>query len=483
MVEQPQAKTRTDLEKSTVTRVTRRVVPILVVLYFLSFLDRTNISFAALEMNADLGISQSAFGLGAGLFFIGYFFFEVPSNIILHRVGARVWIARIAVTWGFLSASTGFVQNEFQLYIVRFLLGAAEAGLLPGIILYLTYWFPPQYRARIVAYVYLAVPLSTVLGGPISTAIIQYFDGTFFGLEGWRTMFLLEGLPTVVCGIVVFFYLTNRPSEAKWLNSDQKAWLAANVGDSSGGNSTSIRSAFKAMKDIRVVCTTIVLFSIMYAFYGTFFFFPTMVQELSVTWGSEFSVFQVGLITAIPFTFGTIVMILVSRLSDRSNNRVAFIAVPMLIGAAGIGVSVLGNGSAYIMLLGIAILLGGLLSAISTAWTLPASFLSGMALAAGLALMNSFANLSGFIGPYAAGFLRDTTGSFSLTMWVGAAVLAAGAVILLALRSKLRFELPPSDALEGSHPHQETIGNGGAAADDAPHSAFRSGASSKEMGL
>lgn len=437
MTERIQADDTGKLEKATIGRITRRLVPFLVLLYFLSFLDRINVSFAALEMNSDLGISQAAFGFGAGLFFIGYFIFEVPSNIILHKVGSRIWIARIAVTWGAISASTAFVQNETQLFIVRFLLGFAEAGLLPGIILYLTYWYPSRYRARIVALLYLAVPLSSVLGGPLSTAIMQYFDGTFFGLAGWRAMFLIEGLPTVACGVITFFYLTNRPSEAKWLTSDQKAWVADNL-DGADEHSTSIRDAFRAMKDIRVVCTSFVLFSIFYGFYGVFFFFPQMIKELSARWGVEFSLVQIGLVTAIPFAIGTIVMLLVSRRSDRSEDRVKFTAVPMFVAAAGVSVSVLGGSSPYIMLLGIAILLAGVLSATASAWALPPSFLSGMALAAGIALMNSFANLSGFIGPYVAGYLRDTTGSFDAALWIAAGVLTTAAVVLLTMRSRLR---------------------------------------------
>ncbi|RQM35457.1 MFS transporter [Rhodococcus ruber] len=423
-------------EKATIGRITRRLLPFLILLYFLNFLDRVNVSFAALQMNSDLGMSQAAFGFGAGLFFVGYFVFEVPSNMILHKVGARIWIARIAVSWGLVSAATAFVQNEIQFFVARFLLGFAEAGLLPGLILYLTYWYPERHRARIVALLYVAVPLSSVIGGPLSTAIMQHFDG-FLGLAGWRAMFLIEGLPTVVLGVVTFFYLTSRPSQAEWLTEDQRRWLenelAADGPERVEGHQGSLRS----LKDVRVVSMSVVLFGIFYGFYGVSFFLPQMISGMSESWGLEFSLVQVGLITALPFVVGTVAMILMSRRSDRTGERIWHTGISMLVAAAGITIAVVGNWSPYIMLVGIALLLSGVLSATSTAWSIPPRFLTGMALAAGIGLMNSFANLSGFIGPYVAGYMKDVTGSFDTPMYIIGAVLVGAAIVLLAMRRGL----------------------------------------------
>ena len=430
------------IEKATIRRITRRLLPFLVLLYFLNFLDRVNVSFAALQMNADLGMSQAAYGFGACLFFIGYFIFEVPSNMILHKVGARIWIARIAVTWGAISASTAFIQTEMHFFIVRFMLGFAEAGLLPGLILYLTYWYPERHRARIVALLYIAVPLSSVLGGPLSTAIIQHADG-LFGLAGWRNMFLLEGLPTVIVGVVTFFYLTSRPAEAKWLTDEQRGWLQRSLDDeaqviaSRQGTTKEHRGLFSALKDIRIVTMSAILFGIFYGFYGVSFFLPQMISAMSVEWGVEFSLVEIGLITAAPFAVGTVTMILVSRHSDRKGERVWHTAIAMLVAAAGITIAVLGNSSPYVMLVGIALLLSGVLSATSTFWAVPPTILTGMALAAGIGLMNSFANLSGFIGPYFAGYLKDRTGTFDVPMYVIGGVLVVAALVLLGSRRGL----------------------------------------------
>ncbi|MCD2097353.1 MFS transporter [Rhodococcus rhodochrous] len=430
------------IEKVTIGRITRRLLPFLVLLYFLNFLDRVNVSFAALQMNADLGMSQAAYGFGAGLFFIGYFIFEVPSNMILHKVGARIWIARIAVSWGVVSAATAFVQTEVQFFIARFMLGFAEAGLLPGLILYLTYWYPERHRARIVALLYIAVPLSSVLGGPLSTAIMQHADG-FLGLAGWRAMFLIEGLPTVIVGVVTFFYLTSRPAEAKWLTGEQRRWLVrsldaeAQATVSRQGTANGHRGVFSALKDIRVVSLSVVLFGIFYGFYGVSFFLPQMISGMSADWGVEFSLVQVGFITAVPFAIGTVAMILVSRHSDRKSERIWHTAVSMLVAGAGITIAVLGNSSPYVMLLGIALLLSGVLSATSTFWAIPPRILTGMALAAGIGLMNSFANLSGFIGPYVAGYMKDLTGTFDAPMYIIGAVLVVATLVLLGMRRGL----------------------------------------------
>lgn len=389
-------------------------------------------------MNEDLALTATSFGLAAGLFFIGYILFEVPSNLILHRVGARIWIARIMVSWGILSGATGFVNSELQLFIVRFLLGFAEAGLFPGIILYLTYWFPASERARITALFLLAIPLSAVVGGPASSAFLQFADG-WFGLEGWRVMFLAEAAPTILIGIWVFFYLTDRPAKARWLKQEERDWLTTTI--AAEENATGVAhspSLWRVLTNPRVVLLSLVYFGVVYGVYALTFFLPQLVEGLAERFGTEFSFIEVGFITAIPFTFAAVAMWFVGRHSDRSGERILHTAVPAFVAALGLIIALYFGESPYVMLIGIVVLAIGVFGAIPTFWTLPPTFLTGAALAGGIGLINSFGNLSGFVGPYLTGWLKDLTGDFTIGLLVVAGFMAMAGVFTLALGARLR---------------------------------------------
>lgn len=293
----------------------------MILLYFVNYLDRTNIAFAKLTMSADLGMTETMFGLASGLFFVGYLLFEVPSNLALHRFGARLWIARIMLTWGILAAALAFVPNVGSLYFLRILLGIAEAGFFPGVLLYLTFWFPKKYRVRLMGLFLLTLPLSSALGAPLSAAIIQYGDG-LFGLAGWRVMYLIEGLPAVILAFVVWFYLTDRPADAKWLTLEERTWLMKSMADEEKElGDAGHQSAGKTLRDPRVIGFGLVYFGITYGLYALSFFLPSIVAGFKQTFDTDFSLVETGLIVAVPYAIGAVAMVLWSRHSDKTGER------------------------------------------------------------------------------------------------------------------------------------------------------------------
>jgi ACS family tartrate transporter-like MFS transporter len=413
------------------TKAARRIVPFLILIYFLNFLDRVNVGHAALTMNADLGLSTTAFGLGSGLFFAGYCLFEVPSNLILHRIGARVWIARIMISWGIVAASTAFITGHTGFYLVRILLGITEAGLFPGIVLYLTYWFPVARRAKIMALFYLAVPLSQVLGAPLSTFILQH-GHDWFGWASWRTLFLLEGLPSVLVGICVFFFLTDRPARAGWLTADEQELITATVAaDAPPSDADGPLMREVVRPPVLILCA--VMLGIAYGIYTLTFFLPQLIAALSKDLGMHLSLTDIGLVVAIPYACAAAAMWLWARRSDRLGERIIHAAVPLFVGAAGFaGLFVTKNG--YLVLALIIIAAVGAFAVVPTFWAIPITLLSGRALAAGIGLIGSFANVSGLVGLYATGYLKDRTGDFRASLLLAAAVLAAAGGCVLALR-------------------------------------------------
>jgi ACS family tartrate transporter-like MFS transporter len=429
----------TDVDRRVVRKAARRLLPLLVLLYLVNYLDRVNVGFAALTMNADLGLSSAAYGLGAGLFFIGYFVFEVPSNIALHKVGARLWIARIMVTWGLVASATAFVQGELSFYVVRVLLGIAEAGFFPGVLLYLTYWFPRPERARIVALTFLAVPLSSVLGSPLSTLLIQHGEGLLGFDAGWRSMFFLEGLPAVVLGVVVLVLLPDRPTKARWLTPAEGAALEAHLAAEEAevvGREVPTR---QALTDPRVLALSLVYFGIVFGLYVLAFFLPQVVSGFQEQFGTTFSLLEVGLVTAVPYVFAAVAMVLWARHSDRTGEREWHVAVPVFVGAAGIAAALYTDSPLAVMAC-ITVCAVGVFAAIPVFWTLPTRLLTGVGAAAGIALVNSFGNLAGFAAPYVTGWLEDLTGSFRTGMWVVAVLMVAAG--LIALRSRRRALVP-----------------------------------------
>ncbi|MGA9310285.1 MAG: MFS transporter [Pseudonocardiaceae bacterium] len=413
-----------------IRKVTIRLVPFLGLLYLINYLDRVNLGFAALTMNGDLGLSAAAYGLGAGLFFIGYFFFEVPSNIILHRVGARVWIARIMVTWGLVASATAFIHGEISFYIVRVLLGVAEAGFFPGIILYLTYWFPRAQRAKIVALFFLAVPLSSVIGSPLSTLLIQNGNGVLGFDAGWRFMFFVEGVPAVLLGVLVLAFLPSRPRQAKWLTEQESSALEARIAEEDA-REVPVRAA---LIDPRVIALSVVYFGIVYGLYVLAFFLPQVIKGFQKQFQVAFSLVEIGLITAVPYAVASVAMVLWARHSDRTGERAGHVAIAAFVGAVAIAAALYMNSPLLVMTC-ITVCAIGVYAAIPVFWQLPNAFLTGVGAAAGIGLINSFGNLSGFLGPYLTGWLQGLTGSFRPGLWVVAGFMVLAGVIALSLRA------------------------------------------------
>ena len=417
-----------DIERETMRMVTWRLLPFLLLLYIISWLDRVNVGFAKLQMNADLGFSETIYGIGAGIFFIGYGLCEVPSNLLLVRFGARVWIARIMITWGLISAGMMFVEGIYSFYAMRFLLGVAEAGFLPGIIYYLSQWFPRSHRAKAVSWFMIGIPLSVVFGGPLSGWLLG-FDG-HLGLQGWQWMFLVEGLPAVLLGFVVLFYLTDKPTEAHWLTAEQRNWLSQRIEsehvEAQARHGVSLRAA---LMHPTVWLLAIVMFCCQTGSYGLTFWVPTIVKGLS-----GYTELEVGLFSAIPYIAAAVGMVLVGRSSDRSGERFLHIAIPSVFGALGF----IATGFLFspgLAMLALAVAAVGDYSTRGPFWALPGRFLTGSAAAAGIALINSMGALGGFVGPSAVGYLRDVTHSFVAPLFLLAAILLAGAGLTLWLRS------------------------------------------------
>jgi MFS family permease len=366
------------------------------------------------------------------LFFIGYFFFEIPSNVILHRVGARLWIARIMISWGIIASATAFVQGEISFYVVRFLLGVAEAGFFPGIILYLTYWFPRAQRAKVVALFFLAVPLSSVVGAPISTLLIQNGDGVLGFADGWRFMFFVEGIPAVLVGLLVLALLPDRPGRARWLSVAEREALAQRIADEDAAQVPHETGLRAGLRDGRVVALSVVYFGVVFGLYVLAFFLPQVVSDLQEQFDVEFSLVQIGLITAVPYAVASVVMVLNARHSDRTGERRLHVAVPAFAGAAGVAVALYLD-SPYLVIAAMTVCAVGVYAAIPVIWQLPSAFLTGVGAAAGIAMINSFGNLSGFVGPYLTGWLQDVTGSFRSGMFVVAGFMVLAGVIVLLL--------------------------------------------------
>ena len=422
-----------EIETRTMGKVTRRLVPFLMLCYFIAYLDRVNLGFAGKPMSADLGFSSTVFGGAAGIFFIAYFFFEVPSNIVLDKVGARLWIARIMFTWGLIAGAEAFVQGWQSLYVVRLLLGVAEAGFFPGIIFFITLWFPAAYRARIIGMFMFAIPISTVIGAPISGALLN-LDG-LMGLKGWQWMFLIEAAPALIVSVIVFFYLTDRPNAAHWLEEDERQWLrdrlAAEVATRERHGAA---SWFHSMLDKRVIALGFVYMGCNIPQYGLSFFLPQIVKAFGLT------NVQAGFVTALPYAVGAIGMILWSRHSDSTKERKWHAIIPLVVIAA----SLLAASVSPTPAIKMAFLCGagfGFFAVLPVFWTLPTSFLSAGGAAAGIAAVNSIGNLGGYFGPQVFGYLKDHSGEYASLVYLAVCALI-GAVIVFVLGHNPELERP-----------------------------------------
>ena len=430
------------LEHHTHRKVTRRLMPFLFLCYILAYLDRVNVGFARLQMQADLGFSDTIYGIGAGMFFIAYFFFEVPSNLIMRRVGARLWIARIMILWGLISAASMFIDSVGSFYTVRFLLGIAEAGFFPGIIWYLTQWYTRTHRAQIVALFMTAIALSGVIGGPISGWILNEMDGVY-GWRGWQWLFLLEGLPAVVVGAAVLRFLDDGPHSAAWLTAAERAvvqrQLAAEEAQkqAEGNVAHGVADAFRSG---RVWACCAIYFGAVMGNYGVTFWLPQIISETITR-----DPLQIGLVSMIPWGVGAITMVLVGRHSDRTGERRWHIAVPAGIGAVFFLLSGLPSLAGWAGVACLTVATAGMLSAMSSFWALPTAILSGSAAAAGIAWVNSVGNLSGYVSPFVLGAIRDATrgpdypnGNMFLALSVLAVSLAAAGAVTLAVTTPRR---------------------------------------------
>ena len=419
-------------ERSTMSRVTWRLLPFLLLLYIISWLDRVNVGFAKLQMNTDLGLSDTMYGIGAGIFFLGYAAFEVPSNAMLVRFGARLWIARIMITWGLISAGMMFVTGEWSFYVMRFLLGVAEAGFLPGIIYYLSQWFPREQRAQAVSWFMIGIPLSVVFGGPLSGWLLT-FDGKM-GLHGWQWLYIVEGLPAVLLGFVVLGFLTEKPADARWLSAEQRAWLTDRI----AAEHTEAQARHKldfvtALRHPTVWLLAAIMFCCQTGSYGLTLWVPTIIKGLS-----GFTDFEVGLFSAVPYVCAALGMIWIGGSSDRSGERFLHLAIPTAIGALGFIATAMIK-SPWPAMIALSVAAAGDYGTRGPFWALPGKFLTGEGAASGIALINAFAAVGGFVGPYAVGYLKDTTGSFESPLYLLAGVLLAGSLLTMILRKSRTF--------------------------------------------
>lgn len=434
------SKMETSVEKRTIRKVTRRIIPFVFILYIISYLDRANIGYAALEMNEALGLTSQVFGLATGIFFIGYFLFEVPSNILMEKFGARVWIARILITWGIISMATGFAHEASHLYIIRFLLGVAEAGFFPGIVLYLTYWFRAKDHAKTIAMLMSAIPVSYIIGAPLSTWIMDNIH--WFNIEGWRWMFLLEGAPALIFGIVTLFYLTDKPEDAKWLTDEEKNWLTAElekerVKEADGKKGVAKHSGhIEALRDAKVWYFAVIYFVYIAGTLGVSYWMPQIIDGMSDTLSNT----QIGLIATIPYIVATVAMNWWSARSDRKGERWLHAALPLLLGA----ITLIGAGVTLQPVLGmlfITLSLTGMYCYKGPFWALPTTMLNPAKAAVGIAVVNSIGNLGGFIGPYAVGALKDWTGGTSAGLYFLSGLLVLAFFMLLVKREKPRADI------------------------------------------
>ncbi|MBP2497261.1 ACS family tartrate transporter-like MFS transporter [Methylobacterium sp. PvP062] len=416
-------------ERNLHRKMMRRILPFLFVCYVVSYLDRVNVGFAALTMNAHIGLTATSFGIGAGLFLLGYFLAEIPSNLIMMRVGARLWIARIMITWGLVSAATAFVTGPIQFGIARFLLGLGEAGFVPGVFLYLSFWFPSAVRARATSLFLLGIPVANIVGSPISGALVQ-IEG--FGLVGWQWLLILEALPAVILGIVCLFVLTDRPEKAQWLTPAERDVLVATLAaEKAAIEKKHPMTLAQALRNWRVLTLAAINFCAIIGSLGVGLWLPQMIKQL----GLASSV--VGVVAAIPYVCGAVAMVVWGRVSDRGGDRTIYPALSLALGAVGLTASTL-TPTPGLTIVALCVAVMGINSYTATFWAVPSGFLTGRAAAGGIAMIVSIGNLGGFAGPYLIGVMRELSGGFTAPLLAVGGILLLGALMMLALGRQIR---------------------------------------------
>jgi MFS transporter, ACS family, tartrate transporter len=442
------------IESSAIRKARLRIIPFVFALFVVAALDRNNIGFAALTMNKELAITSQQYGFIAGIFFFGYFIFEIPSNLLLHKMGARIWIARILITWGIVAALTGLVQTVFHLYVLRFFLGVAEAGYFPGIVLYLTYWFRQRQLAQTVALFLTANPVANIIGAPVSGMILDHVH--WFGVTSWRWLLILEGIPAILGGVLTYFLLPGRPAEAKFLTPEEKDWITAELAREERQKLVSHRiTAGQVLVHGRVWHLTAIYFATLVGFYSMIFWMPQLLKGLA----SQYSNTRVGFVVMVPYLVGLPVMILVGRSSDHRLERRYHAAIPLIIGAASL--VLLGTTATGSVLLSVTLwclVASGIFSFWGPFWSLPNEFLTGFSAAAGIALINCFGNLGGFVGPFAIGVISKKTGNFQTGLVFVGISLFVSAMLVLALRRRTEQQAVGEPAMDQSSPAFPTPG-------------------------
>ncbi|WP_375457317.1 MFS transporter [uncultured Methylobacterium sp.] len=420
------------IEQATMRRVAWRLVPFLCLLYTVAFVDRINVGFAALTMSRDLGLTPGMFGFGAGIFFLAYFLFEVPSNLILDRVGARRWIARVMVTWGLVSLGFAFITGPYSFYALRFLLGVAEAGFFPGVLLYLTYWFPKAWRGRVTAGFVVAIPIASAIAAPISGYLLA-MDG-ILGFHGWQWMFILEAVPAVILGVICLFYLTDRPEDATWLTAAQRDWLVAEMRSEQGAvQRHDLGAILRTLVSWPVLRLALVYFGLTTGLYGIELWLPQIVKGFGGLGNVE-----VGFISAIPYLLAIATMGWWARHSDRTGERFGHVALACLVGCGGLVAAALVHETAVAAVIFLSLAIAGVMAARPPFWQLPTEFLSGAKAAGGIAAINAIGNLGGFVGPSLIGWAKEVTGSFTTGLMISAVTLAVSAAFTLSLKRSTR---------------------------------------------
>ncbi|MFM0164612.1 MFS transporter [Paraburkholderia sediminicola] len=434
--------------KPQITRkVIWRLAPLLILLYVVNQMDRANVGYAALTMNRELGMSVSQFGFAAGLFYAGYILVAVPSNLMLARFGARIWMTRILVTWGIVASLTAFVDSAHTLYVLRFLLGVAESGFFPGMVLYVTFWLPRQERVWLMSLLFLSIPLSNMLGAPISTFVMEHAH--LFGWSGWRSMFFIEGLPAIALGVVTFVLMKDRPDDAAWLTADERVELnRALAAERQEANRVSPQSAWRALLDRRVLTFGLIYFGINIGVVALSFFLPQIVAEFSRMFAVKYSVFQIGLMTAIPFAVSAVTILLWGHYARRTAVSAWHVAIPTAVGGLSFAAALFLS-SPYEVMAAFTLGAVGVYTPHASFWQLPPRYLSNGAAAAGIGLINTIGTLAGFLGPYATGWLHDVTGSYRVPMLGVAALMCVSATTVLLVERTSRVAAPLATARRG----------------------------------